>query len=499
MPKLKCFGLVCVIFAALCPLAAAEQPVESVVKIFVTSNKMDFYRPWQSHGISSSSGSGAIIYGQRILTNAHVVSDHTFIQVKKHNDPKKYTAKVIAIGSDCDLALLSVEDEDFFEGTRPLEYGGLPKLQDTVTVLGFPQGGEKLSITEGVVSRIEVSSYALSSRKLLSVQIDAAINPGNSGGPVTQDGKMVGIAMQVLNSGQNIGYMIPIPIISHFFEDLEDGEYDGFPMLGINYGNTENDHLRSFYQASDIEGGVIITKILPFSSADKKLNEGDIILAIDGVPIGEDGTFVFRGNERLTLPHLISNKQIGEKIEFSIWRDGQAQTLFVDVEKFTTLVPPPDHFEKPTYFIYGGLVFTILSADLIHAWGKRWWEQGPVNLTYFIVGNGRLNAEMDQEKVVLLNVLSDDINVGYHGQGNEIIESINGEEFKSFREFVQLIDRAKRTSPYTIIKNSAGGKYIIANEDIDAIDQAIIKRNNIPARFSEDVGGWLGIEPAKEE
>jgi S1-C subfamily serine protease len=131
---------------------------ETVVKVFVTANRMDYYRPWQSEGIVAGTGSGVIIKGQRILTNAHVVSDHTFIQVKKDVDSKNYTAKVVAIGHDCDLALLEVDEPEFFEGITPLEFGELPKQQDSVAVIGYPEGGGKISITEGVVSRIEVTS-----------------------------------------------------------------------------------------------------------------------------------------------------------------------------------------------------------------------------------------------------------------------------------------------------------------------------------------------------
>jgi len=208
------FWLLCI---GLCPAAEAVDLKDSVVKVFVTKNPMDFYRPWQSRGINATTGSGAIIKENKILTNAHVVADHTFIQVKKNSDPKKYTAKVEAIGYDCDLALLSVDDPSFFDNTHAVETGGLTALQDTVTVIGYPQGGDKISITEGVVSRIEVISYSLSGRKLLGVQIDAAINPGNSGGPVVMDDKLVGIAMQAYHEAQNIGYMIPVPIINHFF------------------------------------------------------------------------------------------------------------------------------------------------------------------------------------------------------------------------------------------------------------------------------------------
>ncbi|MCK5178442.1 MAG: serine protease, partial [Candidatus Omnitrophica bacterium] len=287
---------------------------DAVVKVFVTFNRMDYYRPWQSKGIRAGGGSGAIIKGNRILTNAHVVADHTFIQVKKDSDPKKYTAKVVAIGHDCDLALLQVDDPDFFDGVTPLAFGDLPKQQDSVLVIGYPQGGGKISITEGVVSRVEVTAYVQSSRHLLTVQIDAAINPGNSGGPVIQDEKIVGIAMQIFQSGDNIGYMIPVPVIQHFLKDLDDGGYEGFPMLGIDYKNTENATLREFYGIIKEEGGILVNKVLPFSPASGNLEEGDVILEINGVPIGEDGTFPFRGNERLSLIHLITKEHVGDTI-----------------------------------------------------------------------------------------------------------------------------------------------------------------------------------------
>jgi S1-C subfamily serine protease len=279
--------------------ACAESLRESVVKVFVTSNSIDFTNPWQSQGSNSSSGSGFIISGNRILTNAHVVSDSTFIQVRKENSPGKYAAKVVAIGHDCDLAVLTVDDPDFFKGITPLEFGELPLLQDTVTVIGFPMGGDKLSITKGVVSRIEIIPYSQSAKKLLAVQIDAAINPGNSGGPVLKDGKVVGVAMQIISNSQNIGYMIPTPNINHFLEDLKDGKYDGFPVLGIEYESTENIALRQFYHLPAEAGGVLITKVLPFSSADGNLREGDTLLEIDGTPLGVDGTFTFRKDERL--------------------------------------------------------------------------------------------------------------------------------------------------------------------------------------------------------
>jgi S1-C subfamily serine protease len=206
--------------------AAPQQPevslTNAVVKVFVTSNQMDYYRPWQSKGIDAGGGSGAIIQGQRILTNAHVVADHTFIQVKKDADPQKYTAEVIAVGHDCDLALLKVHDPQFFEDVTPLEFGELPKQKDNVTVIGHPQGGGKISITEGVVSRVEVTSYAQSSRQLLTVQVDAAVNPGNSGGPVfNRKGEVIGILSTKETQAEGVVFAIQSKYIIQAVNELK--------------------------------------------------------------------------------------------------------------------------------------------------------------------------------------------------------------------------------------------------------------------------------------
>lgn len=60
------------------------------------------------------------------------------------------------MGTECDIALLSVEENEFWEGVVPLTLGPLPRLQDYVTVVGYPIGGDTISVTSGVVSRIEV-------------------------------------------------------------------------------------------------------------------------------------------------------------------------------------------------------------------------------------------------------------------------------------------------------------------------------------------------------
>lgn len=480
-------SLIC---AGLAPSSARADALENaVVKVFVTSNPIDYYRPWQAQGVQIGGGSGFVIEGNKILTSAHVVASHTFVQLKKNRDPRRYTAKVEAVGYDCDLALLSVEDERFFEGVRPLAFGDLPKMQDQVLVIGYPQGGDKISMTKGVVSRIELTAYSQSARQLLAVQIDAAINPGNSGGPVLLDGKVVGVAMQVLQSSQNIGYMIPMPVINHFLDDLADVRYDGFPVLGIDYQSTENNDLRTYHKIKNVDGGVLVTRVLPFSPAQGFLKAEDVILSIDGIPIAEDGTFAFVGDERLSMPHLITQKYIGESLSVEISRNGKVRNVIIPLADFKPLVALTNFYERPPYYIYGGLVFSVLSSDLMKSWGPRWWEKSPFEFTHYIAGSGRFNADQRKDIVVLLNVLPDEVNVGYHDFGNDVIARVNGKEIQSFEEFVQRVHASP--GEYITLETERGSRIILNVAAARKSTPEILDRNKIPYQYSPEVAGWL--------
>ncbi len=463
--------------------AFAADASDSVVKVFVTSNPVDYARPWQTLGSQASTGSGCIIDGNRILTNAHVVADHTFIQVRKQSSSRKYTARVLAIGHDCDLALLTVDDPEFFSDLKPLTLGELPNLQDSVLVIGFPLGGDKISITKGVVSRIEIIPYVQSGKRLLGVQIDAAINPGNSGGPVVQDEKLVGIAMQGIANSQNIGFMIPTKVIGHFLTDVADDSYHGFPSLGIEYDNTENPALQKFYKIPRKNEGVVISRAIPFSPADQVLKEGDVLLEVDGEKIDADATILFRANERLDFSYLITQKQIGDVAQLTVLRNGEIQKIPVTFTDFRGLVPSPNSYVKPPYYIYGGLVFTVLTIDLLKTWGKTWWEKAPLGYLQYTFGTGRLNYERRKEIIALLNILPDNVSMGYFDVSDETIKRVNGKEFVSFEDFVAFLEN--ETGEFVRFETDFGQEIILSTENIQKITQEILKRNNVPAQSSK--------------
>ncbi|XP_020593431.1 protease Do-like 10, mitochondrial isoform X2 [Phalaenopsis equestris] len=312
--------------------AAIELALDSVVKVFTVSCSPNYFLPWQNKSQRESTGSGFVIPGQKILTNAHVVADHTFVLVRKHGSPTKYKAEVQAVGHECDLALLTVDSEEFWEGMSFLDLGDIPFLQEAVAVVGYPQGGDNISVTKGVVSRVEPTQYVHGAAQLMAIQIDAAINPGNSGGPAIMGNKVAGVAFQNLSGAENIGYIIPVPIIRHFLSGVEEnGRYVGFCSLGLSCQPTENVQLREHFHMHPEMTGVLVSKINPLSDAFNVLEKDDIIIAFDGVPIANDGTVAFRNRERITFDHLVSMKKPDEKAFLRVLRDGVVHELSISL------------------------------------------------------------------------------------------------------------------------------------------------------------------------
>ena len=148
------------------------------------------------------SGTGFVIDGKRILTNAHVVGYPARFTCSLSIGRKVSGQGRRGLRTTIDLAVLSVEDETFFNDRPALTLDeGLPRVKAPVNVYGFPVGGDQMSVTEGISSRVEYTGYYFGVAGL-RIQIDAALNPGNSGGPAISDGRVIGVAFSGLTHGR---------------------------------------------------------------------------------------------------------------------------------------------------------------------------------------------------------------------------------------------------------------------------------------------------------
>lgn len=440
-----------------CAAAPGREPEAvraAVVKVYTTYQVPQYLDPWAPGWVYSGTGSGCIIDGRRILTNAHMVGNATLIQVRRYGQAERHTARVQFVSHEADLALLTVDAPAFFEGVAPLKLGALPSLQQEVSALGFPEGGDSLSITRGVLSRIEHISYVHSTQSLLGGQIDAALNPGNSGGPVLVDGRIVGIAMQVIFLSQNIAYMVPAPIIEHFLADVADGRYDGYPCLGIRHQKMENADLRLRHGVPADKTGVLVLGARPGHAAAELLRADDVLLSIAGRPIANDGTIEFRPQERTSLSHFAEGLQIGQVVPVEVLRDGKVAALVVPLNRSLgsgTLVAPPQYDLRPSYFLYGGLLFEPLTYDYLRARNF-----GSHELMALAAKTPSFDGE---EVVVLVRVLASEANGGYHEISDSVVTAVDGTKPRNLAEFVGLVEGGR--APFVTITYDDGQQLVM--------------------------------------
>jgi S1-C subfamily serine protease len=469
------------------PAAAGTDVRDSMVKIYCVQNEPDYDNPWNMSGPEAFSGSGCVIEGNRILTNAHVVSNQTYIMVRLHGQSQKHPAKVIVVSHEADLALLTVEDPSFFAGIKPLKFGGLAEVEQEVVVCGFPEGGDTLSTTKGVISRIENQHYVHSWTELLAGQLDAAINPGNSGGPVMVGRRIVGVVMQSLKKSENIGYMVPVPVIEHFLADMEDGRYDGFPEDGIRIQPLENESLKKMFGLNEEQSGALVTAVTPGSPAENRIFPGDVILSIDGHQIADDCTVEFRPKERTGCDFYVKQHQVGEQAVYKIFRRGAERTVRLKLHKNSEgsrLVPMAKYDVQPSYYVFGGLVFCPLTLNYLLTWGDDWSEDAPYNLlTYF--ADGELTRQ-GEEVVVIIKVLASDVNNGYGDMINTRVVEANGEKIRNLEGLIRAVE-TDTGNPFVAFKTEHHQTIVVDRKKAEAAHDEILSAYRIAEDRSPDL------------
>jgi S1-C subfamily serine protease len=432
---------------ALAGALTAAEPERSVVQIIAFSQQPQWDLPWRFEGVRRGSGSGFVVAGRKIMTNAHVVSWARQIVVRRHQDPRLYRAQVLFIGHDCDLALIEVEEAEFFEGLETLEFGVLPQVQSTVITCGYPAGGEQVSYTRGVVSRIEMQPYVhIGNRSFLAVQTDAAINPGNSGGPVFQDDRVVGVAFQGMPGLENAGFFIPPPVIEHFLKDIEDGRYDGFPSAGIRIVPLQNPAYRRYLQLPNDGAGARVDSLLPIPATRELLRPDDVLLQAGPYAVGSDGSVLFEGN-RVFGGVAFQLAQAGENIPLKILREGRLLDVNLPMSVYDGDRALSNQYDvPPRYYVHAGMVFTPLTLDYLKTFGRDWRNQANAEIVYELYYRRHEKPEtVRPEPVVLSSILAHPVNVNLQVRGRALVDRINGMRIERLEDVAQAMESASES------------------------------------------------------
>jgi S1-C subfamily serine protease len=452
-------------------------PVQkSLVRITATSVEPDYKAPWNAGGLERGVGAGFVIEGNRIMTNAHVVSNSRYLTVERDGDPNKYRARVLFVAHDCDLALITVDAPNFFKNMLSLKFGGIPALESAVSAYGYPIGGERMSVTTGIVSRVDFQLYTHSSiDQHLAIQISAQINPGNSGGPVMQNGKVVGVAFQGYSGdvAQGVAYMIPTPVINRFLKDIGNGHYDKYVDLGITYSKLQNQAQRRFLGLKDDGRGVLVSTVVAAGPSANILHPGDVLLTIDDHPIASDSNVELEG-ERADFQEVVERKFKGDSVKFDIWRDNQPMTVAIKLyTPWPYRIQGHSYDVRPRYVLYGGLLFQPLNLDLLEAYR-------PTDLRlrhffeYFVLEQLYLEHP---DVIVLANILPDPINTYLAPYRGGIVDEINGKKIRTLDELASVF--AETPEQFVIRMIGDGPPLVLDRNKVEAARERIKTRYNV--------------------
>jgi S1-C subfamily serine protease len=460
----------------------------SVVKIFSTIRRPDVFKPWAKNAPSEASGTGIIIEGKRILTNAHVVSYASQVQVQANQSGTKVSATIEAIAQGIDLAVLKVEDESLFDGRPPVpRANALPDVKEAVMAYGYPTGGTNLSITKGIVSRIDFTPYNLGTSGL-RIQIDAAINSGNSGGPAVSGDKMIGLAFSRLGNAQNIGYIIPNEEIELFLADVADGRYEGKPTIFDEVQTLENPALRAFLKLDKAATGVVVDE--PFSNEPGyPLKKWDVITKIGDTTIDDQGMVKPARVPRVIFRYLVQKSGKNGTVPLTVIRGGQEIKVELPTLTDRPLVVADLRGTYPSYFVFGPLVFSAATAQFAGSYEGSAAAVAALN----VIGNPIMRRRGDKpafagEQLVVVSspFFPHKLAKGYYNPIGRVVETINGKRVNHLNHLVELLRDAKDEFITFEFAGRSAPAIVLPRQECLAATEDILNDNGVRSQGSAD-------------
>jgi S1-C subfamily serine protease len=467
-------------------LLAADGIESSVVKLLVTKREPDFFRPWTKSAPEKVAGSGVVIDGKRILTNAHVVmyASQVFVQMRRGGD--QLAAKVKAIGPGIDLAIVELSDPEKLKDVPSLQLADeLPQLKSRVSVYGYPTGGDDLSVTDGIVSRIEFTNYNYSAAGV-RIQVDAALNPGNSGGPAVADGKIIGLVFSKIVAAENIGYLIPTEEIRQFLAGSKDGKYAGNMLLLDDFQTAENDALRKFLKIPDDVTGVVVNR--PYGDDDDyPLKKWDVITHVGTHAIDNQGYVDIRDGLRMRFLYYVARLAKDGKIGLTIRRNGEKKEVSVPVAPHRDFVVPMLEDEYPEYFIDGPLVFAVATQEYVRALGPNGigallMLQSPLlNRLY-----DRPSEKGEQLVIIATRMFPHPSIKGYENRPLGIVAKLNDKPIKNLRSLAELL-RDSKDEFVRFEMADRSESLVFRRSELDAATEEILSNEGIRYQASDSL------------
>jgi hypothetical protein len=286
---------------------------------------------------------------------------------------------------------------------------------------------------------------------------------------------------------QNVGYMIPVPVISRFLQDIKDGRYDRYVDIGVHFFPLINPTHRRALGLAPGDFGVMVSDVMQAGAAFGLIEVGDVLLTIDDRAISSDGR-VTMDNDRLMLNEVVERKFKGDTVRLELLRQGERMELSIALNTpWPYLTQARQYDVKPRFIIFGGLVFQPLSSSFYASLGDK-----PDILRYYYTQFlGKELYLKHPEVVVISKILADPINT-YQGRFvNTIVEQINDTRIKTLEDVAKAFEQ---NDDFFVIRVVGDPQPLVL--EAKAVQQA---NDRILKRYKIKVDHYLGDPIVPEE
>jgi S1-C subfamily serine protease len=435
-----------------------QQIYNSIIRIISNNQDYDYLNPPNILIENQSIGTGFFISSKIIITCSHVIDNGNILFFTMPSiSNKKYKLKILGIAPDIDLAIL--ESIDYIsDNYLQLIDSDLIKLQDSIRVIGFPLGQDKIKVTKGIISGIQSGK----------IQIDSAINGGNSGGPLIDvSNNVIGVVSSKISNASGVGYAIPTKLLNIFNPiDIKRSIYYSCNFLTL-FSNTSEHRInminKNLKEQSIIESGYtvsLISKYSPLINIDIMI--GDLIIEFDNILINNFGELNIKLASKYDLTDYVDRLQPEKNYNIKFYslknnRIINAQIKFqnknlIGIKK---LIPI---FDKLEYLDIGGLILTQLTQNVIinqfkHL--KKYLYYNEIIIPRILVANILPNSQFK---------LSENINQG------DIIVKINFIEVFTIDDVKQILKNLIQNEKYLTFETNKNLIDTISIETLKSLD-----------------------------
>ncbi len=421
---------------------------KALIRVNVTAQSFNYYQPWEKGKPATRRGLGVILEGNQVLVTAQMVSDATYVELEKPESGDKATGEVTLTDYEANLALIRLKDDQsgFLDGSQPLELDTSPQVGDTLDVWQVKDNGLPTS-TSCPLIEVSVENYFLEGTPFLAYEIKGSLryHSGSYMLPVLHGEKLAGLLINY-DSGEQVSRVLAAPIIEHFLDDLQDGDYAGFPTLGLAFAQATDAQLRKFLKLGDETEGVYITSVVPDSTADQcGLEVGDVLLEIGGHPLDSRGNYDHPDYGKLNFSHIVRGDcQVGQEVPLAVFREGERRELTAQMARKSPreyLIDPYLFDQGPRFHIAGGLVFQELTKPYLQIFGKQWRQRAPMKLVWALE-NAEDYEEEGREKLVFLSrVIRTPVTLGYESISHVIVDRVNGKKIRHLGDLAEAFQQ----------------------------------------------------------